>query len=279
MEIITMNLRKNGKVISTARRRIPSGPEDLSRSQKLDIITAHSLTSKTKAPTAAYQSLLEKWLNTPNFHDIDPAHLKKLIDLIDWAKPDALGPHPIFPTYEGYKSIEDKFADANNLEYAVADEKYTQCMQAKDQDTFISALHELSCVLYRPRVTGKDKKITYPAMRDRDDINTRLKTIANWPDKIHLSSLYYFSNIKTYIDKLYGRWLFDDPQGDPEDKEARPAVSSGPKFGWWGTFLDIAETGVFGNFDQVLQQNFHNTCMYLVQKKDAYLKQKSKSKG
>ena len=47
-------------------------------------------------------------------------------------------------------------------------------------------------------------------------------------------------------------------------------------FGWWGKYIEIAESGVFGNLDQVYAARFYDIIVFLIQKKETYLAQKSK---
>ncbi|MEO7174984.1 MAG: hypothetical protein ABI002_04295, partial [Saprospiraceae bacterium] len=84
----------------------------------------------------------------------------------------------------------------------------------------------------------------------------------------------YFSGVKAYVYNLYKKWLFEAPEEEEEqDPDEAPEEklpvrkSDGPDFGWWGSFLDVAASGVFGDYEKVLHTRFHTICTWLIKKR------------
>ena len=88
-----------------------------------------------------------------------------------------------------------------------------------------------------------------------------------------MSVLLYFVGIKEYIAKNYGQFLFDED--DEDDVNIQSATAHFPNFGWWSAYLQIAESGVFGNYEQVLQTNFHRVIMFLIEKRKEAKRQRA----
>jgi len=79
--------------------------------------------------------------------------------------------------------------------------------------------------------------------------------------------------MKMLIHKMYGAWIFDNDEEEDEQDETAYAKASagkagkGPNFGWWGIYLDVAESGVFGALEKVYQTSIHDICIFLVKKR------------
>lgn len=150
-------------------------------------------------------------------------------------------------------------------EFAVCDDLYKLVATKNDTD----ALEMLTAVLYRQAdkdpmsaLARGDERAPY---YNKDEARARLHFWGTPPPEMQMAALMYFAGLKMYIHKMYGRFIFDDA-GDDDDDGATNA-STGPQFGWWGTFQQVAEGGVFGrHVTEVYQSFLHEVCVYLVRK-------------
>ena len=252
------------------KRQIPTTWEEMTTRQKTQAVIAFSV-HDPEEKTKALEALALSWLRVPQIvrNAIDPAHLYEIIEHIEDVHIDKMPPASIIPDHKAQRAIEPQLTNITNLEYALADEYYTEFFKTGE----IKYLHKLTATIYAPIEDNKRK--THETRASTADNTT---VVAKWPDHIHLSTLYFFSQSKKMIHNTYGRWLFEAPEedGNPEaHRGASHSRASQDPFGWWGIFMDLAELGTFGNFNQVLQTNLHNTLIYLTKKKQQEMKQKS----
>jgi hypothetical protein len=187
------------------------------------------------------------------FNQLSDENMSALIDCLDWLTLDA-DITPIVPSFD-WKGIrfdlpKAKFENGTALEFALGDQfldKFTKTGEESDLLNLVSVL---------ARHQGK----SIASKEESEYIATNFKGL---PIGISMSVLLYFVGIKEYIHKLYGELLF----GDNDEDADTAAIAHFPNFGWWGSFLQIAESGVFGNYEQVLQTNFHRVVMFLIEKR------------
>lgn len=182
--------------------------------------------------------------------------LGSLINLLSWMN---LNPSPV-PAIrffdhnkQRYWLPKEKFQDGLAIEYPMADEYFTQLLAGDDD-----ALIKLVATLARPEKDGKRIPLT-----GREEVEKRAKELKDLSPEAQWAVYMYFGGIKQYIHDLYKGYLFEVKEEDEDNQQA----SEGAMFGWWGIYMDVAESGVFGNLEKVYQSNFHNICIYLVKKK------------
>lgn len=81
--------------------------------------------------------------------------------------------------------------------------------------------------------------------------------------------LRYFSDCLEAINhnvKMISPTFFDESEGSGGSKVS---------FGWDGVFLEVAQDGVFGTYEQVLESKFHDVLIYSIKKYEDYLAQKA----
>lgn len=149
----------------------------------------------------------------------------------------------------------EKFADGTAVEFAMADECFQQFLDG-DEDAPLRLL----AVIARPHRRGKRIPVT-----DWDEVDHRLRRFRGLPPEWTLQAVMYWAGVKEYVHATYGEWLFRQP----DDDEQEDHTPTGPNFGWWGILMNIAEGGPFGSLEKVHQRNFHEVCIYLVQKEAA----------
>lgn len=150
------------------------------------------------------------------------------------------------------------FENGTAIEYALAESYFNGYIKKGDA----ADLLKLTATLARPSVMGI--RLVPKTRQDVERIDA--KHLEGLPLEYQTVALMYFAAVKQQIQKNYGKFLFEIDEDDT-DFWADAAVSDYPNFGWWATFLGIAQTGVFGNYEAVLQTNFHRIAMFLIEKR------------
>jgi len=109
-------------------------------------------------------------------------------------------------------------------------------------------------------------------LHSKEEVEARVIRMATVPTEVLLQALTWWIGMKMLINGMYGAWLFEQDEEDEEDEPASAEATAGkagkgPNFGWWGIFLDVAESGVFGPLAQVYQTSIHDVCIFLVKKR------------
>ena len=181
--------------------------------------------------------------------------LGSLVNLLSWMN---LEPSPApairFFDHKGkrYWLPKEKFADGLAIEYPIADEYFTQLLSGDDD-----ALIKLVATMARPKKDGKRIPLT-----SREEVEKRADELKDLSPEAQWAVYMYFGGVKQYIHNLYKGHLFKANEAEEGQQDSEAAM-----FGWWGIYMDVAESGVFGNLEKVYQSNFHNICTYLVKKK------------
>jgi hypothetical protein len=173
-----------------------------------------------------------------------------------------------------FEGIEYVFPSAKGgnitaIEYALADEFYQQGV-AGDENGYLM----LTACLWREALKSDKKALKRGDRRSRlfsrEEVEARAETLKRAPTEMHIQAIAWWVGFKTLMREMYKTWLFSDPD-EEEDEEGieKAAKPSGPDFGWWGIYLDIAETGIFGDIKQVHQTPIHDICIYMVKRKAA----------
>lgn len=150
--------------------------------------------------------------------------------------------------------------DLNAMEYALADEYFMEAMNAENPGP---AAARLTALLLRPLYKGKRR-----AVNDRDEIDAAAKKLAKVGPEWAAQSIMYWAGVKKFVFDTYGPWLFTPPPEEGDEEEEQPK-NQGPELGWWGRYMDIAESGTFGPLDAVHKTGFHTLCIWLIKKEEA----------
>ena len=223
----------------------------------------------------ALRGILFHLLKVPRwaFVEIQPELIAQLIECIKWMVPSPDCDRPIFPNFKHrgtkYHAPAPKGENVRCLEFPIADEYYLKFVEAADP----TALLMLTAALYREADPDSARALARGDIRmplhNRNEIKSRANKLRTLPLEYQMAALFYFAGLKQFINKVYGPWLFDSPDEDEEQEDEEAMKLSGkrihkPDFGWWGTFQDVAESGVFGNVKAVHQSFLHDVCVYLV---------------
>lgn len=243
---------------------IPEAWADLTATDRLRYLRYLITLDRPEALTKIAQDILS--LPARRFRQLPPELFVQVVDKIAWMTAEAT-PEPLFTSFE-YKGVryhlpKAKFQNGTCLEYPIADDYYNAFVAGDNE-----ALLLLTATLCRK---AKDKVNDVERTGDiRVEMLSRSEAEANairmtgLPMEVQIGVMLYFAGVKQYIHDTYAGWIFQKPDPDNADAESE---GDGVMFGWWGVYMDIAESGVFGNLQQVYQSNFHTLCMYLTKKK------------
>lgn len=146
-------------------------------------------------------------------------------------------------------------------EFVVADEQYTAAIAGD-----ATAAQKLTAILYREKEADTRLAARLGDERVRFYHLQETEYAPQFPQEVQAAATLYFSGLKKWVSDVYGPHIFEQPD---EDENGNPihTPDTAPNFGWWGILQTIAESGTFGNMDQVYQANIHEVCIYLVRKK------------
>jgi hypothetical protein len=204
------------------------------------------------------------------FYQALPEDIDHIASFLDYLRPDSLPPYRLLsPDHIGWRPYHwpaDKFDNGTLREYMLMDQYCEDYLRGDD-----AAIPLIAATIFR-----RSDKDTQRAHR-RGDLRTPIQHesqvyrnldhlrrygsgwhSARW-QRIQMHALHYALAIKMYIRKTYGPWIFS--------QEASEEQGDYISFGWYSTALHIAETGTFGDVDQVLDSRMHDICVYLVEKK------------
>jgi hypothetical protein len=154
------------------------------------------------------------------------------------------------------------------MEFAIADEYYNK-VAAGDTKVLPLLVSTICREAHPDNAEAMRRDDVRVPIYSRTEVEARAAIIKDAQPAMQFSALLYWAGMKQLVATLYGEWLFDAPEqpeeGEPEPQpNEAPVQSPQPNFGWWGSFLTVAESGVFGNVEQVHHTAFHNVCVWMV---------------
>jgi hypothetical protein len=162
------------------------------------------------------------------------------------------------------------FENGSCGEFALADGYYQEFIESRTEE----ALLNLVATLCRPAKKRRRNilstgDIRIPMIR-KEEVEARGRRLKGLPPHISMAVLLYFAGIKEFVASTY--WMIFRP---PSPAETPEVPERGPLFGWWSKMMQVAETGLFGTYDEVAQKRLHLICMYLVDQNEIYERQKA----
>lgn len=208
-------------------------------------------------------------LSKAKMKSLSAEQIATLVEGLPWLTIAPLA-HPIRTKFyywgKRYSMPAAKFEDGSAITFALADDFFNAYQEGDDQ-----ALIHLLATLARPLRNNKRTPLT-----SRDEVLRRGRRFRRIPPEWLAAAWMYWAGVKAYVHSTYGPWLFQQQDTDEEEETTEPdtTAAQGPNFGWWGKYLDVAESGVFGSIREVHQTNFHELCIFLVKKEGEYRRQK-----
>jgi hypothetical protein len=168
-----------------------------------------------------------------------------------------------------YVFPKPKGPNVSCVEFALCDDYYKEFVGGDAE-----ALLRVSACVWREEDEGEREMLKRGDERvlihSQAEVEARVVKMAGAPQEVHIQALMWWMGMKMLVNKMYGRWLFEEDEEDDDEEEQdtqKPEVATGPNFGWWGIFLDVAESGVFGPLEKVYQASIHDICIFLVKKR------------
>lgn len=192
-----------------------------------------------------------------------------LLQCIDWMIFDYKSCAPVAPYIDSKDGgrlhlPSDHFANVTCLEYVLLDEKYEEYLQAPSEDI---AAELIAIILRPPGHTADPAADARTPLLSKEQKDAWVSQVRSLPLSARAYMMYLISANRQYVFDTYGHWLFKEPAGAASGDDSSPA--SGLNMGWWGTYLDVAEDGIFGTYEQVLHSAFHDVCAHMIRKVQA----------
>lgn len=187
------------------------------------------------------------WSHRKHFERLTDFQFVQVVQLLKWVN-DPLPAEPLFPKLKIGKgwcsSPAGNMANSTLMEYAIADGCFSLLSDRPE------LLNKLIAVLYRPadesRADGREKLNTKA-------LQARTKQAEALPAHQKQAVLRFYITAKRNMLDRYDCW-----ETPSEDKE-----TSGGGVNWGELMISIAESGVFGNLEQVKEANVHEVFLYL----------------
>lgn len=225
----------------------------------------------TLGPEEALQHRVRDLVPAPwlaRMDDLDRAAVEKALDWVDASPNVDIIPVPHLD-WKGvrYAFTKPKGANVTAVEFALCDDYYSQFMAGDPL-----ALLRLMACLWREEDQDRPAMLRRGDARvllySKEEVESRVEALHGVGQGAALQGLLWFIGMKQLVHKMYGNWIFQAAeQEEEEDPIAKKPESTGPNFGWWGIFLDVAESGVFGTLEKVYQTPIHDICIFLVKKR------------
>lgn len=199
---------------------------------------------------------------------LTPSHIADLLDRMPWLD---LKPAPVPPVddfeHDGIRYFfpAENFENGTCLEYPVADEY----LAAFALDGNADALRKLTATLCREAEPDAATALRCGDQRvklhSRAEVDARAARLEKLPIEWQMCALFYFVGVKTLVHRMYGAWLFQQPETDEEGQPIEEAAQSNG-LGWWGLYMDSA-SGDVQKLDAIEQSNFHTFCLMEVRRR------------
>ncbi len=262
---IAFEIRSQGKS-QKERHRLPSSWQEVEpmftiKSFRREIGLSILLFDTVMAFTSIYKHTVGSNIyKLTSADDID--YLIRHYNFIDFNQLPAYALIPSFPLKDTiYHFPQPKFNHATMGEFILMTDFIKKYVDGDDHASW-----QLLALLARPidhKLDTEDTRIPFFLRKDVDIQAKYLKSKWNF----NFSKLYeyrgvavaYALGVITYIYDTYKTTLF---RPSKSKQVYKPALD----FGWYATALQVAESGVFGDINQVLKTPFHNICVYLIEK-------------
>lgn len=254
-----------GNQTKTWRRELPQSWGDLQRSRRFVFWRMILNHGQTLLPVIVLRILcLPRWV----WRNMDPDERTSLIAAFDWMQPRYDCKEVPFPSFthrgETYLLPKARFENGTCLEFVLADGYYNRYRETEDEQILL----KLVATLCRPAKEDTEEELNTGdariPVRTKEQVEERAKALRGLDPAMQVAVLLYFVGVKEYVNNTY--WMLFQAPAETEDMQddAEPETPAGPKFGWWSKFMEVAESRLFGNYEEVLQKRLHLICMYLV---------------
>ncbi|WP_138993966.1 hypothetical protein [Larkinella sp. C7] len=259
----TVTIEKN-------RYSVPERWEECTEEQIQQLLPFQLIDLKEQEPeyrgllkSLALEVLLPVVKTIRNVLDHEP--LWRLGQLTRWIWEQRIS-HKPFVSFEfegvNYLLPDDNYSNTTSIEIAMANIHYMAYSRPKDPDP--NALLQLVATLCRP--ARSDLKRWRKSADWNGDAREEYNTILadERADRMKGLSLGVVMGVLQYFEAMNARFMELYPEvyeADPNAPDLPPLYANGE--GLVTTFMDIAKTGVFGDFDKVCKQNGHTVWLFM----------------
>ncbi|MBL7780689.1 MAG: hypothetical protein JNM22_05680 [Saprospiraceae bacterium] len=229
-------------------------------------------------PDAAPLRILPDCLRLPKrvWRNLPAAEKGALLKCLDWMEPapgcDNLPVEHFRHRGRHYLLPRPKFENGTCLEFVLADGYYEDFVETGDPAALLRIVatlcREPKTDLQEALKTG-DERVT---LHQKEEVEYRAQQLSTLDPAITSAVLLYFLGVKKYIADTY--WMLFEDTKKQEDGGDQESDGSGPRFGWWSIFMQVAKDRLYGSYDDVLQHRLHKICVHLVEQHDQQEKQK-----
>ncbi|GAB3256125.1 hypothetical protein GCM10027347_17740 [Larkinella harenae] len=264
-------MKKKKIQIGSETFRMPQAWADCSSAQILDLLPL-TLTDLDKLDPGQRAKIkyeaARRLLQAPEdlLDQLDAAQRWRLMRLAGWVFTERIR-HKPFESFEvqgvSYHLFAENFADTSAIEIAMANMQYLA--YARRESPNPQAVYQLVATLCRPlrKDLARAKKSVDWNGDSREAYNTILaeeRAVVFEKKKLPLGVI---MGVLQYFEFTNNRFLERYKHAyEPADDDEEPLYPDGR--GLITTFMDVAKTGVFGEFDQVCRQNGHTVWMFLL---------------
>lgn len=241
---------RRGDSVRRYEHTLPHRFEDLTRRQADRIVPLVLLGDSQRTRARILLQLLPPKLAA----QLDEETVTSLTDELDWLfEPTMLTlPHRkirVLP-FRKFENCGPKLQMMTCREWYKAVELFEKIIEGNE-----GATHQLMACVYRPVKCGIRVCLTSQKQLKSDARQLRLI-----PKSIVAQTLLYFQHCQIYVQRMgEGAGIFGNSEENPERKQM--------PFGWYSTFQMVAETGVFGSLEQIMDRTtFWEIFSYLVTK-------------
>lgn len=268
MNQVKIKVTKDGKLKKTIEIETPQNWEECEAKQTVEMVNTIAFTPDEYQCKIELLALALKGKNKSYLLGLDDGVILSMFPLIDWCFTEKLTT-PVLSDFRHqfgrYYLPKKKLENISCLEWWKADSFFTNYQSKKD----VKDIDLLIATLCRQKNANQQEAIGRDDVREvlvsQMQIEQNADRLRKLDPKIKIYVLYFFSGCKEWVHSTYKRYLF--PDDDIPGETPQPQDDGNP-FGWYGIFQQVAESGVFGDLQNILiNVKFIDLCAYLVSKK------------
>lgn len=163
------------------------------------------------------------------------------------------------------------------LEWLLAEEYYKELLESPNEKSMQNLMGTLCREPDRDKAAGMARDDMRVVLYSRKEAEQRGQRLVDVDERVKLFVMAFFSGCKKWVHTTYKSWLFKGPEEGEENEQPTSIID---QLGWYGIFQNVAESGVFGNMENVLvRTKFKDVCLFLITKKEQYEEMKRKQKS
>jgi len=185
-----------------------------------------------------------------------PSHeIATIVHSVDWS---FLKKYPLDPIYDKikvgfftYYCSQGSFRLSSAKEFYYINKYYEEHIKGNQESLYL-----LAAVLYRKKNNKSQNEDNREEILTESQLNKQSQKFKRLPTPFFIALIMYVQAGMEHFEDIYKKKM--RLGGGPPQKI---------NLGWEATFMQVAETGVFGNLENVYKTNIHKIMLFLVSKK------------